>query len=81
MTSAKSLSPEVAKRLLELLQQIDALQPILGQLTDHDLNRYPSIPVSGTLDQEGVMAAFLAAIDTMRAAGVPPRDQSEPRHV
>jgi hypothetical protein len=66
VASAKSLGTYVSLGFLKRLQDIPALAAFFGHLTEADLNKYPSIPVAGVLQQEDVTSAFLAAIDWLR---------------
>ena len=53
-------------KLREGLRDIPAIAPHGAHVTSEALNRFPSIPVAGVLDQEPVRQAFLRVIDEVR---------------
>jgi hypothetical protein len=69
--SAKTGGDGLATDYLQLLKAIPALSQIVGPLTADDINRYPSIPIAGVLDDPATLEAFLAAVDAVSASAAP----------
>lgn len=63
---ATGLGSPTALQMLEGLRGIPAIQPHVAHVTSQALNRFPSIPVAGVLDQVQVRRAFLRVIDDVR---------------
>ena len=66
LASAAGLGPPSAMQMLTGLQAIPAIAPHVAHVNEHQLNRYPSVPVEGVLDQPGVLEAFLGVVDDVR---------------
>lgn len=66
LLGAAGLGAPTALRMLEGLREIPAVAPHIAHVTPEALNKYPSIPVTGVLDQESVLRAFLEVVDDVR---------------
>jgi hypothetical protein len=64
--SAPASGKAKALQRLKGLRAIPEVAPFLEQVTEESLNRYPSIPVRGALDQPGVVERFLGGLDVVR---------------
>ncbi|KAB2807190.1 hypothetical protein F9L07_27255 [Pimelobacter simplex] len=69
LKSAAGLGDAAAVRMLDGLRDVAQIAPSLDHVTADSLNKYPSIPVVGVLDQPGVIEAFLGVIDDVRDNG------------
>ncbi len=65
---ATGLGAPTALQMVGGLREIPAIAPHVAHVTSETLNRYPSIPVAGVLDQEAVRRAFLQVIDDVRVS-------------
>ncbi|NYI42986.1 hypothetical protein BJ993_000066 [Nocardioides aromaticivorans] len=63
---ATGLGRPTALQMLELLKAIPEIEAHVAHVTPEELNRFPSIPVTGVLDDEAVRRAFLNVIDEVR---------------
>ncbi len=66
LLGATGLGQSAAMKMLEGLRGIPELAPHVAHVTNSELNKFPSIPVSGVLDQESVRRAFLRIVDDVR---------------
>lgn len=68
LNGAAKDGPALARRMLDGLRAIPSISEYLAQVSDDSMNRYPSIPITGALDQPGAVDAFIGVIDDVRAA-------------
>lgn len=68
LNSAATEGPAMALAMRDGLAAIPAIAPYIAHVDAQALNRYPSIPVKGALDQPGALAAFLAVVDHVRTS-------------
>jgi hypothetical protein len=66
LLGATGLGSPTATQMLEGLRGIPEIAPHVAHVTADELNRYPSIPVTGVLDQEPVRREFLRVVNEVR---------------
>ena len=72
VNSAKHLGSAQAMEYLGGLRAIPEIAPHVAHLDQDSLNKYPTIPVTGVLDDPTVVDRFLAVLDALRGSSAGP---------